>query len=104
MKILLSLLSVGLILAGCAAIVRNQLDSGYGAADPQRYASPTPDSGNTWQSAKQVLDRRCVLCHACYDAPCQLNLASSICISAIRASRTSSKWCARERRPASRST
>ena len=38
MKTLLSLLSVGLILAGCAAIVRNQLDSGYGAADPQCYA------------------------------------------------------------------
>jgi hypothetical protein len=75
-KILLTLLSVGLILAGCAAIVRNQLDSSYGAANPQRYASPTPDPGNTWQSAKQVFDRRCVLCHACYDAPCQLNLAS----------------------------
>jgi hypothetical protein len=72
----LTLLSAGLILAGCAAIVRNQLDSSYGPADPQRYASPTPDPGNTWQSAKQVFDRRCVLCHACYDAPCQLNLAS----------------------------
>ena len=57
----LSLLLVALILAGCAAIVRNQLDSRYGAADSQRYASPTPDPGNTWQSAKQVLDHRCVL-------------------------------------------
>jgi len=76
MKNLLSILWVGLILAGCAAIVRNQLDSSYGAADPLRHASPAPDPGNTWQSAKQVLDHRCVLCHACYDAPCQLNLAS----------------------------
>jgi len=75
-KTSLSLLSVALILAGCAAIVRNQLDSSYGAADPQRYASPAPDPGGTWQQAKQVFDRRCVLCHACYDAPCQLNLAS----------------------------
>jgi len=76
MKTSLWVLSSALILAGCAAIVRNQLDSKYGAADPQRYASPAPDPGNTWQSAKQVFDRRCVLCHACYDAPCQLNLAS----------------------------
>src|SRR6476646_8255201 len=76
MKNLLSILWVGLILAGCAAIVRNQLDSSYGAADPLRHASPAPDPGNTWQSAKQVFDHRCVLCHACYDAPCQLNLAS----------------------------
>lgn len=72
----LSLLSLALILAGCAAIVRNRLDSTYGAADPQRYANPAPDPGNTWQSAKQVFDKRCVLCHACTDAPCQLNLAS----------------------------
>ena len=71
-----ALLAVALILVGCAALVRNQLDSTYGAADPQRYASPAPDPGDTWQKAKQVFDRRCVLCHACYDAPCQLNLAS----------------------------
>jgi len=32
---------------GCAAIVRNQLDPSYGAADPQRHASPAPDPGNT---------------------------------------------------------
>lgn len=76
MKTLLALLSAALVLIGCAAVVRNRLDSSYGPADPQRYASPAPDPGNTWQSAKQVLDRRCVLCHACYDAPCQLNLAS----------------------------
>ena len=76
MKTPLALLSVALTLIGCAAIVRNQLDSSYGPADPRRYASPAPDPGNTWQSAKQVFDRRCVLCHACYDAPCQLNLAS----------------------------
>ena len=38
--------------------------------------SPTPDSGNTWQSAKQVLESRCVVCHGCYDAPCQLKLSA----------------------------
>src|SRR5882672_4179967 len=76
MKTSLWALSAALILAGCAAIVRNQLDSTYGAADPQRYANPAPDPGDTWQSAKRVFDRRCVLCHACSDAPCQLNLAS----------------------------
>ncbi|HVQ61544.1 MAG TPA: fatty acid cis/trans isomerase [Burkholderiales bacterium] len=76
MKAPLLLLSIALILAGCAAIVRSQFDSAYGVADPQRYASPAPDPGSTWQGAKQVFDHRCVLCHACYDAPCQLNLAS----------------------------
>jgi Fatty acid cis/trans isomerase (CTI) len=29
-----------------------------------------------WQAAKQTFDRRCVVCHGCYDAPCQLKLSS----------------------------
>ena len=29
-----------------------------------------------WRDVKPVLDSRCVSCHACSDAPCQLNLAS----------------------------
>jgi len=29
-----------------------------------------------WQEVSPVLAARCVVCHACYDAPCQLNLAS----------------------------
>lgn len=28
------------------------------------------------QQVKPVLDRRCVVCHGCYDAPCQLKLSS----------------------------
>ncbi|VAW83822.1 Fatty acid cis/trans isomerase [hydrothermal vent metagenome] len=29
------------------------------------------------QQVKPVLERRCVVCHGCYDAPCQLKLSSS---------------------------
>ena len=29
-----------------------------------------------WREAKDTLDRRCVVCHGCYDAPCQLVLSS----------------------------
>jgi hypothetical protein len=29
-----------------------------------------------WQAAKGTFDRRCVVCHGCYDAPCQLKLSS----------------------------
>ncbi|CBL43614.1 Fatty acid cis/trans isomerase [gamma proteobacterium HdN1] len=28
------------------------------------------------QQVRPILDQRCVVCHACYDAPCQLNLSS----------------------------
>jgi hypothetical protein len=30
-----------------------------------------------WRAAKDVFDRRCVVCHGCYDAPCQLILGSA---------------------------
>ena len=36
--------------------------------------STTPVSFN--QQVKPILDRRCVVCHGCYDAPCQLKLSS----------------------------
>lgn len=29
-----------------------------------------------WKDVQPILDRRCVVCHACYDAPCQLRLGS----------------------------
>ena len=28
------------------------------------------------KSVKPVLEKRCVVCHGCYDAPCQLKLSS----------------------------
>mgnify|MGYP003646612999 CR=1 len=42
-------------------------------------------SANTWADVtqnsegtdvKRILDTRCVVCHGCYDAPCQLKLGS----------------------------
>ncbi len=35
--------------------------------------TPTPDY---WRDVRPVLDKRCVVCHACFDAPCQLNLTA----------------------------
>jgi hypothetical protein len=29
-----------------------------------------------WRDIKPILDHRCVVCHGCYDAPCQLNLTA----------------------------
>ena len=33
-------------------------------------------SEKTWQEAEQVINKRCVVCHGCYDAPCQLKMES----------------------------
>jgi len=65
-------------LAGCAAYFTRQLDERYGRPDPARYDHPLPDSAalDYRRDVKPVLDNRCVVCHGCYDAPCQLDLTS----------------------------
>jgi hypothetical protein len=64
--------------AGCTLAAQNNLDRLYGRPDPARYDAPAAsESARTdWEKVEQVLDRRCVVCHACYDAPCQLKLTS----------------------------
>jgi len=66
-------------LVGCATLSRDSFDERFGAADPQRYdqpAAPAP-GGVSWRADIQpILQRRCVVCHGCYDAPCQLKLGA----------------------------
>jgi Fatty acid cis/trans isomerase (CTI) len=66
-------------LAGCASLSRDSFDQRYGSADLTRYdqpAAPAP-GGVSWRADVQpILQRRCVVCHGCYDAPCQLKLSA----------------------------
>jgi Fatty acid cis/trans isomerase (CTI) len=66
-------------LVGCATLSRDSFDQRYGSADPLRYdqpAAPAP-GGVSWRADVQpILQRRCVVCHGCYDAPCQLKLGA----------------------------
>ena len=68
------------LIGGCATIVVSlQLDERFGPPDQSRFDRPVvANSGapDYWREVRPVLDLRCVSCHACYDAPCQLNLAS----------------------------
>ena len=66
--------------AGCATVIATiDLDQQFGPADPARFDSPPPPTAaapDYWREVRPLLDQRCVSCHACYDAPCQLNLTS----------------------------
>ena len=65
--------------AGCAALTQDSLDKRYGPADPARFDRPLPvaAAGVSYRDDVQpVLERRCVVCHGCYDAPCQLKLGA----------------------------
>lgn len=67
-------------IAGCATVIGSlQLDERFGKADPARFdhqSATTKSAPDYWSEVRPLLDQRCVNCHACYDAPCQLNLTS----------------------------
>jgi hypothetical protein len=75
---LVTTLLVLLLSAGCAMMARYTLDQRYGRADPTRFDTPAaPREGISWHDdVRPILDRRCVVCHGCYDAPCQLKLTA----------------------------
>lgn len=68
------------ILAGCASISLDylQLDELYGEIiSPKRLHAESSSQGIHYQDTiKPIIEQRCVVCHGCYDAPCQLKLSS----------------------------
>jgi hypothetical protein len=71
----LSLLFV--ITLGCASIAGSQWDQRYGKAQPREMTtSPTKAKLTYYKDTRPILEQRCVVCHGCYDAPCQLKLES----------------------------
>jgi hypothetical protein len=38
--------------------------------------SKAPELARDWEAARAVFEQRCVVCHGCYDAPCQLVMSS----------------------------
>ncbi len=56
-------------------------NAAYPARSKEPYAAPvtqpTPAQAKVaWERAQAVFENRCVVCHGCYDAPCQLKLGS----------------------------
>lgn len=72
-----------LVLSGCAVLASNNLDEIFGPANSQNrqevvasHSGALPD--NFYQEqVKPILESRCINCHACYDAPCQIKLTAS---------------------------
>ena len=58
------------LLAGCTMMARHALDERYGEPDPERFdVAAKPLRGMSYRNDIQpILNRRCVVCHACYDA------------------------------------
>ena len=58
-------IAAALLLAGCT-----------GEAPPAVPMETAAAPVSYLKDVKRVLDRRCVVCHSCYNAPCQLKLSS----------------------------
>lgn len=63
--------------SACSVILGKKLDSVYGRQFVKnRFSAEAGVRPDYVSEIKPILDRRCVVCHACYDAPCQLKLSS----------------------------
>jgi len=67
-----------LCVTGCATVALHDFDQRYGKPDPTRYdVAARPETGMSYRKDVQpIVERRCVVCHACYDGPCQLKLTA----------------------------
>jgi hypothetical protein len=69
---------IAVIISGCTALGVSRFDQDYGAAAPRdrEVAATTPDGRLYSEQVRPILEARCIQCHSCYEAPCQLNLNS----------------------------
>ncbi len=68
-----------IILSGCTAVGVSQFNGKFGKPEiqPRLVAADTAAGQRYHNEVKPILEARCVSCHACYEAPCQLNLDSA---------------------------
>ena len=78
MRRIVSSIAVVVLIAACTTFATRPFDDLFGPPDPRRFDQPVaPPPGQSYaQTIQPILDRRCVVCHACYDAPCQLKTTS----------------------------
>jgi hypothetical protein len=70
-----------LLVTGCVYVASNQLDDKYGLPEVRdRHIQVAGESPEYYRDVKPILDGRCVVCHGCYDAPCQLKLGGMVAI------------------------
>ena len=75
---LIFILFFTILIGGCALVVGLQLDQQFGPASPQNRLTKTTEITTVKyvRDVKPILEARCIVCHGCYDAPCQLNLSA----------------------------
>src|SRR5271165_5807290 len=67
-----------ILLGASSSLLAQQSINPYGKSEPARYDTPLPPQPNDvrYGDVAPILQSRCVVCHGCYDAPCQLKLTA----------------------------
>ena len=71
----IAIILVMAILAGCSAFKTMQYEKKYGTAQEsvnRLVQAHAPSEVSFYDDVQPILERRCSVCHSCYDAPCQL--------------------------------
>ena len=68
-----------LFFSGCAVYAGLNFDQQFGKPEPQQRIMPasSPVANHYLDTVKPIIENRCVVCHACYDAPCQYKMSSA---------------------------
>jgi len=71
------LIALLMLATGCAVLAARTLDTEYGPAAAKEFTPATsPAAASYERDIRPLMENRCLVCHGCYDAPCQLKLDS----------------------------
>lgn len=65
-----------LFATGCAVLAARNLDTNYGAPVAKEFTPAGSAPVEYERDIRPLMENRCLVCHGCYDAPCQLKLDS----------------------------
>lgn len=69
-----------IFISGCATLSVMKWDDLYGVSTPENRLNATPITqeqlATFHKDVQPIIENRCVVCHGCFDAPCQLKMES----------------------------
>ncbi len=65
-----------IVFAGCSALAVRNFDALFGTETAKEFVPVASAPIEYQRDIKPIMEQRCLVCHGCYDAPCQLKLDS----------------------------